>query len=215
MLAGTALAARRGAGRHASTAAAADWAALRRAGHALNPCKSPHHPAAIAGVAPSDGGDVLSVQEAYDAESLDFVCGPSNPRGLRMRSFRTSDGGVESTVVIGEEFQTLPGLVSPGVVSAVLEGHGSWASAVALMDRSILPRPPLMLSTSFSVQVLDRLSPGTPAVVRSVVRSINDHQEPFLVHLEAQLLAREPDRETTIAVMDGSFEKIGAIRGGL
>ena len=51
------------------------WARLA-ARERLNPCNSPLHPAAKAGlVPPQPGARALSVQEAYDPQGMDFACG--------------------------------------------------------------------------------------------------------------------------------------------
>jgi hypothetical protein len=51
------------------------WARLA-ARERLNPCNSPLHPAAKAGLVPAQpGARALSVQEAYDPQGMDFACG--------------------------------------------------------------------------------------------------------------------------------------------
>jgi|APGre2960657444_1045066.scaffolds.fasta_scaffold04600_8 hypothetical protein len=58
------------------SAAAAEWARLAREGVRVNPCNSNHHPAALAGVAKPQAGNVqVSVQAAYDPLGMCFACG--------------------------------------------------------------------------------------------------------------------------------------------
>ena len=56
------------------------WARLAQR-ERLNPCNSPLHPAAKAGVVPPQpGARALSVQEAYDPQGIDFACGACRVR---------------------------------------------------------------------------------------------------------------------------------------
>lgn len=54
-----------------------------------------------------------------------------------------------------------PGILNGGVLSTLLDCHGNWTAAIALMDRSCLPKPPLTLTASMLVRV------GAAAHVRS------------------------------------------------
>lgn len=50
-----------------------------------------------------------------------FVCGVSNPFGLKLRFFQTSPGEVSADCTITEEYQGYPGVVHGGVVAAMLD----------------------------------------------------------------------------------------------
>jgi len=52
-----------------------EWARLVHEGHDVNPCNSPKHPAALAGIPLVDGKPMLSIQASYDEHSQCFVCG--------------------------------------------------------------------------------------------------------------------------------------------
>jgi uncharacterized protein (TIGR00369 family) len=49
-----------------------------------------------------------------------FGCGPSHPRGLRIRRFR-KDGGVVSPIVIAPEYAGPPGAAHGGIVAAYMD----------------------------------------------------------------------------------------------
>lgn len=53
-----------------------------------------------------------------------FVCGISNPFGLKLRFFQVSPGEVQATVTIPEYFQGYPGVVHGGIVAAILDEAG-------------------------------------------------------------------------------------------
>jgi hypothetical protein len=58
-----------------------EWEQLQSAGHEVNPCNSPTHPAALAGIPlPVPGEATKSIQESYDAHSLCFICGGGGAR---------------------------------------------------------------------------------------------------------------------------------------
>ncbi len=50
-----------------------------------------------------------------------FVCGVSNPFGLKLRFFETSPGEVTADCTISAEYQGYPGVVHGGVVAAMLD----------------------------------------------------------------------------------------------
>lgn len=49
------------------------------------------------------------------------------------------------------------GILNGGVLSTLLDCHGNWTAAIALMDRSCLPKPPLTLTASMLVRVVQPL----------------------------------------------------------
>lgn len=166
---------------------------------AVNPCGSPWHPAAIAGVSagPATAADVaadprgLPVQVAYTPGSTCFGCGPSHGAvdpapgddpnappgpgaGLGLRSYRSpaAPDGLEGEVVVDRRFEAFPGVVSGGVVATLLECHGSWTASLALMDRRCLPHPPLTMTRSLTVEYSRTVPPGTPLRLVSTVVNV-------------------------------------------
>ena len=67
-----------------------------------------------------------SIQESLYPELTCFGCGPANPRGLHLRSYREGD-------LTAAEFNTRPehdngfGFVNGGIISTVLDCHGAAA----------------------------------------------------------------------------------------
>jgi len=63
-------------------------------------------------------------------------------------------------------------------------------SSIALMDKSILPRPPLMavarLSVDFSAS--EYAPPGQPLLLTSSVLKVQDSQEPYAVDIAVRLV---------------------------
>ena len=202
-----------------------EWERLRERGESINPCNSPAHPAAVAGVvgAVNPSMPPKSIQQSYDAHSQCFVCGNARPPpdGVGLRSFRSEDeedvratpSALRSEAVVGENFQGLPGIVSTGIMDALMICHGSWQSAIALMDKAVTPRPPLVLTKSFAVTVRDRLPPGFE--VRVVTKSVDvrDAKEPHAVKVVMELRAQAPRGEPFVcAEGEALYEKVGAVR---
>ena len=209
----------------ATERARAEWERLRERGERINPCNSPAHPAAVAGVAGAVNPSMppKSIQQSYDAHSQCFVCGNARPPpdGVGLRTFRAEDddslratpSALTSEAVVGENFQGLPGIVSTGIMDALMICHGSWQSAIALMDRAVTPRPPLVLTKTFAVTVRDRLPPGFAVRVRTASVDVRDAKEPHAVKVVMELEAQEPGGEPFVcAEGEALYEKVGAVR---
>jgi hypothetical protein len=209
----------------ATERARAEWERLRARGEDINPCNSPAHPAAVAGVegAVNPEKEQKSIQQSYDAHSQCFVCGNARPPpdGVGLRSFRATDedetkitpSALRSEAVVGENFQGLPGIVSTGIMDALMICHGSWQSAIVLMDRAVTPRPPLVLTKTFAVTVRDRLPPGHAVRVTTKSVDVRDGKEPHAVKVVMELRAQPPGGEPFVcAEGEALYEKVGAVR---
>ena len=81
-----------------------------------------------------------SVQRKYAPNSICFGCGPANEKGLKIDSYRTNKG-LELKFVPNEEHQAFPGMINGGIIGSLMDCHGNWAAAIALMDLNGLPLP--------------------------------------------------------------------------
>ena len=200
-----------------------DWERLRGAGEVINPCNSPKHPAAVAGI-PLSGEPQQSIQASYDKHSQCFVCGNAHSAGLGLKSLREDDervlarnpSALRSSVVVGDAHQGLPGIVSTGIMDALMICHGSWQAGIALMDRAVLPRPPLVLTKQFSMTVFDRLPPGQEIEIRTTEVDVSDSKEPYRVRVRMELTAAgDADHlgnDFVCASGEAMYEKVGAVR---
>lgn len=80
-----------------------------------------------------------------------LVAGPQNQHGLQLQSFRI-DGGLEARIQLPKTYQAFPGIMNGGAVGGLFDCHGNWTAAIALMDHSSLPKPPLTLTTEVLVK---------------------------------------------------------------
>ncbi|GBF99895.1 hypothetical protein Rsub_12691 [Raphidocelis subcapitata] len=197
----------------AAAAAALSTSAPPRTGHVINP--SDLRPGAESG----PDGAALPVQEAYTPESACFGCGPSSEDGLRLRSFRIANG-LEARVTLGQQYCAFPGIVSGGVLSTLLDCHGNWTAAVALMDRGHLAVPPLTLTASILITFREPAPPDTPLVVRSTVVEVKEGGQPGVgkasVEVDVSILQAAPEggggAEKLLATATAIFKKLGAAR---
>ncbi len=165
------------------------------------------HPAYVAGeIEVEESKRELAVQEAYTPDSQCFGCGPAAPDGLGLRSFRDS-GGLVARITIDHKYQAFPGIVNGGVVSALFDCHGNWTAAVALMDRSCLPRPPLTLTAELLVNFREPTPPGVPLIIRSTVARVRESASAGSGKASVQV-------DLTLHALGGGAEGAGAGTGG-
>lgn len=198
-----------------SKASGQPWEWMKSVGYEVNPCNSSLHPAVEEGLAPSS--PERSVQEAYTPESTCYGCGPGAPDGLKMRSFRIPNG-LQANVMLADKYCAFPNIINGGIISTLFDCHGNWTAAIALMDRSVLPRPPLTLTFELLVNFKEPTPPGQPLVVRSQVAKLKGGAEvpgsgKATVQVDMTLHQLDPSgRETLLATGTGLFKKVGAMR---
>ena len=86
-------------------------------------------------------------------------------------------------------------------------GHGNWTAAVALMDRSCLPRPPLTLTAELLVNFREPTPPGVPLIVRSTVARVRESASAGSGKASVQV-------DLTLHALGGGAEGAGAGTGG-
>lgn len=52
-----------------------------------------------------------------------------------------------------DEHQAFPGMINGGIIGSLLDCHGNWAAAIALMDASDSEEPPCTVTASYSVSL--------------------------------------------------------------
>ena len=101
----------------------------------------------LQGVCMEDG-----VQRMYAPTSICFGCGPANEKGLRIDSHRCEEG-LELRFTPDEEHQAFPGMINGGIIGTLLDCHGNWTAAVALMDENDLDEPPCTVTAKYTVKL--------------------------------------------------------------
>jgi acyl-coenzyme A thioesterase PaaI-like protein len=129
-----------------------------------------------------------SLQETYAPENRCFGCGPSNERGLRIRSFPEGDE-VVCTWTPQEYHLAFANILNGGIVGTLLDCHCNWTAAWALMQRDGLDHPPFMVTAEYTIR-LKRPTPMDTAL-----------------HLRAKAVEVKADR----CVVEGTLEAHGKV----
>jgi acyl-coenzyme A thioesterase PaaI-like protein len=137
-----------------------------------------------------------------------------------VRSFRIANG-LEARLRVDPRYCAFPGIVNGGVLSTIMDCHGNWTAAIALMDRSCLPKPPLTLTASMFVQFKEPTPPKEELIVRSQVVSVKESNQPGMgkVTVEVDVSVFLPagpgpgqQQERLLVTGTGIFKKLGALR---
>ena len=94
---------------------------------------------------------------------------------------------------------------------------GNWTAAIALMDRSFLPRPPLTLTYELLMTFKEPTPPDQLLIVRSQVVKIKESTTvgsgKATVQVDLSLhMVQDGQREKLLATGTGIFKKLGAVR---
>ncbi|HVF56125.1 MAG TPA: PaaI family thioesterase [Pyrinomonadaceae bacterium] len=145
-----------------------------------------------------------SLQETYAPASACFGCGPSNPKGLHIRSFALEETGETIAEWTPEpHHEAFPGMLNGGIVGALLDCHSNWAAAWHLMRRTGAATPPCTVTAEYSVKLLRPTPTDNKLKLTAVVVEASDDR----AVVEAKLVAGEKIcatcRGTFVAVKPG------------
>ena len=133
-------------------------------------------------------GRMKSLQETYGLNTVCFGCGPSNEKGLRIRSFVEGDEVVATWK--GEPHHlAFEGVLNGGIIGALLDCQSNWTAAWYLMKKAGDGVLPSTVTADFHVT----LKRPTPIA------------EPL--HLKARVVESTGDR----AVVEATIEAGGRI----
>ncbi len=130
--------------------------------------------------------DEKSLQEIYAPNGICFGCGVTNEKGLRIKSF--SNG--EETICewhADEHHQAFPGMLSGGIIGALLDCHSNWTAAHFLMQQNGKDTPDCTVTANYSVKLL-RPTPFD-ATIKLVARVTESSEDRATV--EAELIAND------------------------
>ncbi len=137
-----------------------------------------------------------SLQETYAPQGRCFGCGPSNPHGLRIRSFavdETPDSHVMCDFVPASHHEAFENVLNGGIIGTVLDCHMNWTTIHHLMRKQGLDHAPCCVTAEFKVTLKRPTRMG-------------------LVHIEAHIVTSTDDRATVEATMtaDGKVVALGS-----
>ena len=97
--------------------------------------------------------ELIGVQRKFAPNSICFGCGPSNEKGLKIDSFRFEEG-LRTEFKTNLEHQAFPGIINGGIIGTLLDCHGNWTAAIALMDERREEEPSCTVTANYSVRLL-------------------------------------------------------------
>jgi acyl-coenzyme A thioesterase PaaI-like protein len=95
----------------------------------------------------------LSLQEKYAPNNACFGCGPTNEKGLRIRSFPRGDETVCEWVP-EKHHESFPGMLSGGIIGTLLDCHSNWTAAFYLMNQRGEDSAPCTVTANYAVKLL-------------------------------------------------------------
>lgn len=143
-----------------------------------------------------------SIQETYAPQNRCFGCGPSNDKGLRIRSFEKGD-----EVVC--EWRPEPhhlafeNVLNGGICGALLDCHSNWTAAVHLMRKSGVAHAPFTVTADFHVQLKRPTPMDVPLQLRARVVESTEDRATVEATLEANGKVTATCRGTFVAVKEG------------
>jgi acyl-coenzyme A thioesterase PaaI-like protein len=148
------------------------------------------------------GPDDLSLQERFAPEGRCFGCGPANPDGLRIRSFRSpmDAGELIAEWTPSTRHEAFDGVVNGGIIGTLLDCHSNWTAANHLMLRRGAEHPPTTVTLEYAVR-LRRPTPSTgPLRLRSRVAESADDRATIDAELVVDGTVTATCRGTFVAV---------------
>ena len=143
-----------------------------------------------------------SIQETYAPNNRCFGCGPSNDKGLRIRSFEEGEDLVCEWKPEPHHL-AFDGMLNGGICGALLDCHSNWTAAVHLMRKSSADVPPCTVTADFHV-VLKRPTPmDAPLHLRARVVESTGDRATVEATLEAKGKVTATCRGTFVAVKEG------------
>ena len=144
------------------------------------------------------------LQERYAPHNRCFGCGPANEKGLRIRSFPTSDG--PDAEVVAEwtpdrHHEAFEGMLNGGIIGALLDCQCNWSAAYHFMRARGSDHPPVTVTADYTIRLRKPTPAGEPVRLRSWIAEATDRK----AIVEAELSS---GGEVT-ATCSGTFVPIG------
>ena len=143
-----------------------------------------------------------SLQDRYAPHNRCFGCGPSNPKGLRIKSFVEGDE-VVATFRPEEHHEAFPGMMNGGICGALLDCHSNWTAAWHLMTKAGADAPPCTVTADFHVKLLRPTPLDAEITLRARVAESSDDRAVIEATLEARGKVTATCRGTFVAVKEG------------
>jgi acyl-coenzyme A thioesterase PaaI-like protein len=142
------------------------------------------------------------VQRTYAPTSICFGCGPANEKGLQIDSYRI-ENGLKMQFETSEEHQAFPGMINGGIIGTLLDCHGNWTAAIAIMDEQELDEPPCTVTATYSIKLRRPTPLDKTLEVTSQVVEIDGDKVNVEMTLEADGKVCATGKGLFVAVQEG------------
>ena len=85
-----------------------------------------------------------------------------------------------------EEHQAFPGMINGGIIGTLLDWHGNWPAAIALMDQAGASEPPCTVTASYSVKLRRPTPFGATLSITGEVMEIGEGRASVMMVLSAE-----------------------------
>ena len=143
-----------------------------------------------------------SVQDEYAPNSICFGCGPSNKEGLQIKSYRTEEG-LEMEFECEEKHQAFPGVINGGLIGSLIDCHGNWTAAIAIMDKNGLDAPQCTVTAQYEVKLKRPTPLGSKLMLKSRVLALQTDRAEVIIELKAEGITCATGRGLFVAVTEG------------
>ena len=144
----------------------------------------------------------LAVEEEYAPKSICFGCGPAIERGLGIKSYRNEEG-LEMEFETSEEHMAFEGIINGGIIGTLIDCHGNWTAAVALMDKLDLKEAPCTVTAQYEVKLKRPTPYGVTLFLKSRVLVIGKDRAEIIVELKADGKTCATGRGLFVIVKEG------------
>ncbi len=144
----------------------------------------------------------LSLQDRYAPHNRCFGCGPSNEKGLRIKSMVQGDEVVAEWMP-SEHHQAFEGILNGGICGALLDCHSNWTAAWHLMRTSGAAIPPCTVTADFHVKLKRPTPMDEPVLLRARVIESSEDRAVIEATLESHGKITATCTGTFVAVKEG------------
>ncbi len=143
-----------------------------------------------------------SLQDRYAPHHRCFGCGPSNEKGLRLKSVVQGD-----TVVCDwtpeRHHEAFDDMLAGGICGTLLDCHSNWTAAWHIMNKRGESKPPCTVTADFHVTLKRPTPTGGPVHLTARVVESTDDRAVVESTLEAGGKVTATCRGTFVAVKEG------------
>ena len=102
-----------------------------------------------------------------------------------------------------DDHQAFPGMINGGIIGSLLDCHGNWTAAIALMDASGDSEPPCTVTASYSVKLMRPTPHGERLHVTSKVANLGEDRAEIEMELSAAGKICATGKGLFVAVKEG------------